>query len=310
MKIITGYFQVFLRKVGRFNPKRLFQSEVVDPFTAKKKLVALKNNGHATPVFKKTTAMKTVLITGASGGIGLEFALIFAKKSFNLVLAARSENKLAQIAKDLEKEYDIGITVLPFDLSIANSATELYTKIINEKIRIDILINNAGFGNHGNFVGNEMRRTIDMINLNITTLTELSLLFVKEMKARNHGKILNVSSTASFQPIPRFAVYAATKSYVLSFTEALHYELKGTNVSVSALCPGPTSTGFEKTANVKNSDLFENGMNAQVVAQIGYNGLMKNKMTIIPGFKNKLLAILANMTPSRSLLVWVSAKMT
>lgn len=255
--------------------------------------------------------MKTTLITGASGGIGKEFAKIFARKRYNLVLVARNESKLQQIAKSFEKEYDIRVTVLPFDLSQTNSAYKLYSEIKDRKIQIDILINNAGIGDYGYFMESDLKRTSDMINLNITTLTELSLLFLKEMKTRNNGKILNIASTASFQPVPKFAVYGATKSYVLNFTEALHYELKGTNVSASVLCPGPTSTGFEKSANIKGSNLFKSGvMKAEKVAEIGYKGLMKNEMSIIPGFKNKIMAILSNMMPSRNLLVWISGKMS
>jgi short-subunit dehydrogenase len=255
--------------------------------------------------------MKTTLITGASGGIGKEFAQIFARKGYNLVLVARNENKLQQIAKSFEKEYDIRVTVLPFDLSQTNSASKLYSEIKDRKIQIDILINNAGIGDYGYFMESDLKRTSDMINLNITTLTELSLLFLKEMKTRNNGKILNIASTASFQPVPKFAVYAATKSYVLNFTEALHYELKGTNVSASVLCPGPTSTGFEKSANMIGSNLFKSGvMKAENVAKIGYKGLMKDEMTIIPGFKNKIMAILSNMMPSRNLLVWISGKIS
>ncbi len=253
---------------------------------------------------------KTALITGASGGIGKEFAQIFAQKGYNLVLVARNEIKLKQIAKSYEKEYDIRVTNLPFDLSQPNIARKLYSKLKDRKIIIDILINNAGFGYYGKFVDSNLDRTTEMMNLNITTLTELSLLFAKDMISRNNGKILNVASTAAFQPVPNFTIYAASKSYVLSFTEALHYELKGTKVSASVLCPGPTATGFEKSADMESSNLFKSGvMNAKNVAQIGYKGLMKNEMTIIPGFKNKVMAILSNMTPSRNLLVWISGKM-
>jgi short-subunit dehydrogenase len=131
------------------------------------------------------------------------------------------------------------------------------------------------------------------------------------MRERNTGKILNIASTASFQPIPRFAVYAATKSYVLNFTEALYNEVKGSGVSVSVLCPGPTETGFEKSANIKNSNLFKGKlMDTGLVAKIGYKGLMIEKMTIIPGFKNKLLAFFSNISPSRNLLVWISGKIS
>ncbi len=253
--------------------------------------------------------MKTALITGASGGIGKEFAQIFAENGYNLVLVARSEETLVQIATSFEKEYDIRVTVLPFDLSQTNSASKLYSEITGRKIQIDILINNAGFGNYGSFVDSDLVKTTDMINLNITTLTELSLLFVKEMKKKDSGKILNIASTASFQPVPKFAIYAATKSYVLHFTEALHYELKDTNISVSVLCPGPTSTGFKKRATAESSNIFKKEMNAKVVAKIGYKGLMKNKMTIIPGFKNNLMS-LSHTIPSRNLLVWMIGKMS
>ena len=253
--------------------------------------------------------MKTVLITGASGGIGKEFVQLFAEKRYHLILVARSEDKLQQIANEYKKKYKIKITVLALDLSQANAATKLYTALENKKINVDILINNAGFGEFENFIDAKLSRITEMINLNITTLTALTLLVLKDMKHRNEGKILNVASTAAFQPIPKFAIYAATKSYVLSFTEALHFELKKTNISVSALCPGATLTGFQEAAKMENSKLFKNGvMHAKTVAKIGYNGLMKGKMTIIPGFKNKVLALLSNITPSRNLLVWVASK--
>jgi len=256
--------------------------------------------------------MGTVLITGASGGIGKEFAQIFAEKGNNLFLVARSEEKLKQIAMGFEKEHSIKVSIFPMDLSKPNSALKLYEKVKEMGVTIDILINNAGFGDYGQFVDSDFEKTTDMINLNVTTLTELTSLFLKEMKVRNIGKILNVASTAAFQPVQNFAVYAATKSYVLSFTEALHYELKKTNISVSVLCPGPTSTSFEKSANMdgSGSKLFKGSvMKADVVAKTGYKGLMRNKMTIIPGFKNRVLQIMSNITPSRNLLVWVSGKL-
>lgn len=254
--------------------------------------------------------MKTALITGASSGIGKEFAQVFAREGYNLVLVARNEIKLQEIAKSLEKEYGIRVTILPFDLSKTNSASKLHSEVKALKIQIDVLVNNAGFGIYGNFVDGELKTTTEMINLNITTLTELTLLFVKEMKKRDSGKILNISSTSSFQPVPKFAVYGATKSYELNFTEALRYELKGTNVSASVLCPGATATGFEESANMGNSKLFKKGvMTAKEVAEIGYKGLMKNKMTIIPGLKNRFKAILSGIILSRRLVVRISDKM-
>lgn len=255
--------------------------------------------------------MKTVLITGASSGIGKEFAIIFAKQKFNLVIVARSEDKLEEISSKLEEKYGVRVTVFVIDLSQPNIANELYSKIKDRKISVDIVVNNAGIGIHGDFSDSELGNINNMLSLNITALTELTLLFVKEMKGKNSGRILNIASTASFQPVPKFAVYAASKSYVLNFTEALCYELKDTNISVSVLCPGPTETGFEETANIVDSNLFKNGvMSAEEVAEVGYKGLMNNKMTIIPGFKNKLMAFFSNMSPSRRLLVWVSAKVS
>jgi short-subunit dehydrogenase len=254
---------------------------------------------------------KYALITGASGGIGKEFVFLLAKNNFNLILVARSENKLQNIATELKNSYGVEIISLPYDLSKSESAQNIYKYIRSRKINIEILINNAGIGDYGAFVERDISKNMKMINLNINTLTELTGLFLKRMIKEGSGKILNIASTAAFQPIPNFAVYAASKSYVLNFTEALHYELKGTNVSVSVLCPGPTATGFETSANMKDSKLFKSGvMNAKVVAEIGYKGMMNNKMTIIPGFKNKIMAIMSSITPSRRLLVYISEKMT
>jgi len=251
--------------------------------------------------------MKTVLVTGASSGIGKEFAILFAEKKYNLVLVARSEDKLNIIAKELEKKFNIKVNVFVCDLSESESSLKLYNEIINENISIDILINNAGFGDFGKFVNGDLTKYLQMINLNIVALTELTGLFLKDMLKRKEGRILNVASTASFQPMPNFAVYAATKSYVLSFTEALHYELKGTGVIASAFCPGPTSTGFQETAKMGNSKLFDVGvMDAKTVATIGFQKMMQNKMTIIPGLRNKILAFASNTSPSRNVLVTVS----
>lgn len=254
--------------------------------------------------------MKTALITGASSGIGKEFSELLAKDKYNLVLTARSEGKLNEIASELKKKYQIEVTVIPFDLSKPNCGILLSQEIKNRKIEIDVLINNAGYGDFGDFITTDEKKTIDMLNLNMVNLTELTLLFSKEMTTKNKGMILNVASTAAFQPMPKFATYAATKAYVLHLTEAIHFELKNTNVHISALCPGPTSTGFEAAANIDNSKLFDkNAMSAKKVAQIGYLGLKKNKVIIIPGFKNKVLAFIANATPFRNFKVWVTSKM-
>lgn len=254
--------------------------------------------------------MKTALVTGASSGIGKEFSELLAKDKYNLVLTARSEEKLNEIASELSNKYKVEVTVIPFDLSIPNGGILLSQEIKNRNIKINVLINNAGYGDFGDFITTDEKKTVDMMNLNMVNLTELTLLFTKEMTAKNEGMILNVASTAAFQPMPKFATYAATKAYVLHLTEAIHFELKNTNVHISALCPGPTSTGFEAAANIDNSKLFDkNAMSARNVAQIGYLGLKKNKVIIIPGFKNKVLAFIANATPFRKFKVWVTSKM-
>ncbi len=253
--------------------------------------------------------MKTVLITGASGGIGEAFAEIFAEKGYNLVLVARSKDKLMHIANTLETQYKIKVDILVEDLAVSNAASKLYTEVKKRDIVINILINNAGFGDFGTFIDSDLKTITDMLNLNMTTLTAMTYLFVQDMKKSNSGKILNIASTAAFQPIPKFAVYAATKAYVLHFTEALHYELKDTNIDVSVLCPGPTGTGFAKRANAENANILKNEMHVKEVAQIGYKGLMKNKMTIISGLKNKLTS-LSRTLPSRELLVRIVGKMT
>jgi len=251
--------------------------------------------------------MNTVLITGASGGIGKEFAYIFAKEKYNLILVARSKDKLDSLAKELKEKYKTEVNVFVSDLSNPESPQKLYEQIKNENITINVLINNAGFGDYGKFIDGDLQKYLWMINLNITALTELTGLFIKDMIQRNEGRILNVASTAAFQPMPNFAVYAATKSYVLNFTEALHYELRNTGIIVSALCPGPTTTGFKDAANIEDSKLFKSGvMDAKTVAAIGFKQFMKNKMTIIPGVRNKILAFASNTSPSRKVLVTVS----
>lgn len=255
--------------------------------------------------------MKTALITGASSGIGKELAYIFAKVGYNLVLVARSEQVLNEINKECENNYSIKGTVISHDLSIPGSGITLSEKIKEKGIRIDVLVNNAGFGDHGHFVDCKLERGINMLNLNMINLTELTMIYSKEMVQRNEGKILNVASTAAFQPMAKFGMYAATKAYVLHLTEAIHFELKGTNVHITALCPGATKTGFEKAAKMTDSKLFDKFvMDAKTVAQVGYKGLMKNKPYVIPGARNKILSFITDSTPFRGLKVWVTSKLT
>jgi len=254
--------------------------------------------------------MKTALVTGASSGIGVEFAKLLARDKYNLILSARSEKLLNSIANDLKSQFSIEVTVIPHDLSLPGAGIQLSEKVNELNLEINVLINNAGFGDHGQFVESDMSKTVDMINLNVVNLTELSLIYGKQFADKKSGMLLNVASTAAFQPIPKMSVYAATKAYVLHFTEAMHFELKNSGVFVSALCPGATRTGFIKAANMENSPLFEsNAMSPQIVAKKAYKGLKRNKPVIITGFKNAFFAHFADMTPFRKLKVWIASKM-
>ncbi|KZE67180.1 short-chain dehydrogenase [Fictibacillus phosphorivorans] len=249
------------------------------------------------------SALKTALITGASSGIGLEFANLLAKDGYHVVLTARNEKRLNEIANGLRAKHGIEVTIFSKDLSLADAAEELTAEILAKGIEIDILINNAGFAAYGPFDETSWKDEKDMLQVNITALTTLTKQLLPGMIKRNRGKILNVASTAAFQPGPLMAVYYATKAYVLSFSEAIDYELRHTNVSVTALCPGATATNFEKRASLESSRLFQSGtMNAQDVALSGYNALMKEKAVEVPGFKNKALANIVRFLPRKTVL--------
>ena len=242
-----------------------------------------------------------VLITGASEGIGRELAEVFAKKQYNLVLTARNEQKLKQIQIKLIHDYNIKVKIISADLALPESPQNIYDFLQKEKIHIDILINNAGFGEYGGFTEIEWQREKSMIQLNITALTELSKLFLPPMLEKNQGKIMNVASTAAFFPGPRMAVYYATKAYVLSFSEALSSEMSGKNITVTALCPGPTESQFSQRARLDSSRLFDNPlmhmMSSKEVAEYGYNALMKGKCVAIPGMSNQLFTQSTRFSP-------------
>jgi len=244
---------------------------------------------------------KTALITGASEGIGFALAKIFVEKGYDLILVARDLKKLNIAKRELEK-YNSNVKLISKDLSIKDSAKEIFNIIKRHEIKIDILVNNAGFGKYGLFNEIDLNENLRMINLNMISLTELTYLFLNEMIKNKKGKILNVASTAAFQPGPLMSSYYATKAYVLNLSEGIQKELqekreRGIDVSVSTLCPGPTITGFQKKANLNNSKLFKNAMSSDDVAIAGYNGLIKNKTVIIPGFKNKLLYFISKISP-------------
>ena len=235
-------------------------------------------------------AGRTALITGASMGIGADLAAVFAENRWNLVLTARSEEKLQQIATDLQAKHGITAEVLPADLTNPAAPDALRSRLAERGHHIDALVNNAGFGGAGEFSETNLQHETNMIQVNITALTQLTKLLLLPMLERKQGWILNVASTAGFQPGPLMAVYYATKAYVLSFSEALAQELEGSGVLVSALCPGPTSTGFAAAADMENRRLFKltRPMSSRRVAEAGYEGLLGGKTIVIPGLKNKL----------------------
>lgn len=241
----------------------------------------------------------TALVTGASSGIGLELARLFARDGYDLVLVARSYDRLTSVANELVKAYDIKVNCIAKDLSISSTPDEIFQFIKKEMLGIDVLVNNAGFGWYGEFSRMELSDILGMIQVNITSLTHLTGLILQEMLRKNKGKILNVASTAAFQPGPLMTTYYASKAYVLSFTQALSEELKGSNITVTALCPGPTSTNFGKRAGFKNEKILRGilSMDSNEVALIGYRGLMKGKALVIPGKLNWVGTQLVRLLP-------------
>jgi uncharacterized protein len=241
---------------------------------------------------------KTALITGASGGIGLEFARIHASKGDNLVLVARSGDKLEKIKAELVADYKVEILNLVKDLSLRDAAVDVYNEVKSKNIVIDYLINNAGFGDFGLFAGCSWEKQEKMISLNITALAHITRLFLPGMIERGDGKILNVASLASFQPGPTMSVYFASKAFVLSFSEAINNEVKDKGVSVTTLCPGSTESNFHAVA-MGDPNLVEDRkmQTAKEVAEAGYRAMMKKKAVVIPGFKNSFLAFSVRFFP-------------
>lgn len=241
---------------------------------------------------------KTALITGASTGIGYELSKIFAREGYNAILVARNRVKLGEVAKELERLYGISTKVVSADLSLSSAPEKLYREIAASEIFIDVLVNNAGIGTFGPFHQTSLKSELELIQLNIASLAHLTKLFLPQMLSRRFGKILNVASTAAFQPGPFMSNYYASKAYVVSFSVALASELKGKGVSVSVLCPGPTRSEFHKRANMENSGLMKLPfMESYEVAQKGFDGLMKGKTVIIPGTLNKIGATLGKISP-------------
>lgn len=233
----------------------------------------------------------TALITGASSGIGMELAKIHAEKGGDLVIVARRAEKLQALKEEIEGKFDSQVLVISKDLTQANAPQEVYDQLKQEGIQIDYLINNAGFGGRGKFHERAWEKDLAMINLNIVALTALTRFFLPDFVARNSGKILNVSSTASLTPGPLQAVYYATKAYVTFFSNAIAEELHDTNITVTTLLPGATETEFAKTSDMDKTSLFDNTFSAYEVALDGYNGMLAGKMDVLAGvsFSQKLM---------------------
>ena len=252
----------------------------------------------------------TALITGASGGLGLEFAKIHASKGGDLVLIARSGDKLNQLKTELESQFSVDVHVIAMDLSKPNAALEVYTETQNNGIKIDCLINNAGVGTFGFFNDLDWEKEEQMLNLNMITLTHLVKLYLPKMVVHKKGYILNVASTAAFQPGPLMSTYFASKAYVLHFTEALHNEVKSSGIKVSTLCPPATATSFFINAEMGDSTLAKTKKmpSAKDVAEYGYKSMLKGKPVAIYGFINKIMAGSIGLIP-RSLAVKIARKL-
>lgn len=248
---------------------------------------------------------RTALITGASKGIGRELAIIFARQGYDLVLVARSKALLEELGKRLSKKYKMEVTTIEKDLTCKEAPEEIFQEL--EGRRIDILVNNAGFGDYKEFAHSEWEKQYLMIQLNITALMHMTKLFLPNMIKQGYGKVLNLASTAAFLPGPNMSVYYASKAAVLSFSQAISKELKGCNVTVTALCPGPTSTNFERTAGLINSKLFHSlkVTDAKKVALYGYKALMKGKPVAVEGLFNKMLIISTKLAPRGVVLAMI-----
>jgi short-subunit dehydrogenase len=242
--------------------------------------------------------MDYTLITGASSGIGYELALQFAKNGHNLIIVARQENKLIQLANDLKKNYKIEVLIFSFDLSEKDIVEEIFRLVRDKSISVDYLVNNAGFYVKGAFSDTSWEQEQKLIQLQCLNHTKLTKLFLSHMIKRGKGGILNVASTGSFVPGPHNAIYCAVKSFVLSFSEAVAEEVSGSGVIVTALCPGGTYTSFQDFSKRKKSIIFPT-MDASRVAEIGYKALMKGKRVIIPGMANKIQVFLVRFVPRK-----------
>lgn len=248
-------------------------------------------------------AGETVLITGATSGIGLELARCFAKDRYNVILVARTQGDLEKTAQELATAYDVKAYGIAADLMKPGAAEQLYNEIRAEGIQVDVLVNDAGQGVWGKFVETDLQKELDIIQLNINATVILTKLFLKEMVARNSGKILQLASTSSKAPTPLLSVYAGTKAFIYNFTQGLINELKDTNVTMTALLPGPTETDFFRKAGAENTVVYQEMELADPadVAKDGYEALQNGESKIVSGLKNKLQTTMGNLMPDEAL---------
>ncbi|XLQ12489.1 MAG: SDR family oxidoreductase [cyanobacterium endosymbiont of Epithemia adnata isolate EadnSB Bon19] len=255
--------------------------------------------------------MKTALITGASSGIGTAFAQELAMRQINLILVARSQNKLYQLAEKLQQQVPIKVEVIVQDLTEQQAAKKVYDTITEKGLNVDFLVNNAGVGDYGAFTQRELSRQAEMIQLNIVALVELTYLFLSEMQQRGTGNIINVASIAGFQPLPYLSVYAATKAFVLSFSEALWAENKGRNINILALCPGPTDSNFFEAADFPDSFTNKNNgslTSAKEVVKDALEALENRKSNTVPGGLSNQFIVNSSRFLPRELLINVIEK--
>jgi len=236
------------------------------------------------------------LITGASAGIGYEFARLFAREQFNLVLVARSAPRLEKLADELRAAHGVEVEVLAKDLAQPSAAAEIFDQV--RSTPIEVLVNNAGFGSYGAFADTDLAISTEILQVNLIALVQLTHRFLQPMRARGHGRILQVASTAAFQPGPNFNVYYASKAFVYSFAYALAEELAGTGITVTTLCPGLTRTEFQARAHLAEAQRW-GVMEADVVAALGFRGLMRGKRVVIPGGLNQVASFVAKRVPPR-----------
>lgn len=246
----------------------------------------------------QSTAESYVLITGASCGIGYEFAKIFADNNYNLIIVSRNENRLSEIAVNMESDFGVKVIPIAKDLFSPENAVGLYKEITARGLQVDILVNNAGQGLYGYFIDTDLEKELDIIQLNISAYVILTKLFLRDMVSRQHGKILNVASIASKLPGPFQSVYHGTKAFVHSFTEAVRAEVSDTGVTVTSLLPGATDTDFFNKAHMQNSKILDQDLaDPTAVALDGFNALMKGDDMVVSGLKNQMQIALSNIIP-------------